>query len=136
MSYLVDASALIRMLREQVDPLWFEFEDRGLLSVCEPALVEALPMAPGDNYAATERFINRRYLPVTIPDGIWDMVATIRRELALHGAHRGASVADLVIAATAIRMKLIVLHEDADFETVARFIPELQQQRVSVLPKK
>jgi hypothetical protein len=32
-------------------------------------------------------------------------------------------------------MKLIVLHEDADFETVARFIPELQQQRVSVFPK-
>jgi predicted nucleic acid-binding protein len=40
-------------------------------------------------------------------------------------------VADLVIAATAIRLKLTVLHEDRDFETVARFVPELQQQRVS-----
>jgi predicted nucleic acid-binding protein len=43
-------------------------------------------------------------------------------------------VADLVIAATAIRLKLTVLHEDGDFETVARFVPELQQHRLSVGP--
>jgi predicted nucleic acid-binding protein len=41
---------------------------------------------------------------------------------------------DLVVAATAMRMKLIVLHEDADFETVARFVPELKQHRVSAGP--
>jgi predicted nucleic acid-binding protein len=64
-----------------------------------------------------------------------DLSAVIRRELATHSAHQGPSVPDLIVAATAIRMKLIVLHEDADFETVARFIPELQQQRVSVFPK-
>lgn len=43
-------------------------------------------------------------------------------------------MADLVVAATAMRMKLIVLHEDADFETVARFMPELKQCRVSAGP--
>jgi hypothetical protein len=30
----------------------------------------------------------------------------------------------------AIRLKLTVLHEDADFETVARFVPELKQHRI------
>jgi predicted nucleic acid-binding protein len=44
---------------------------------------------------------------------------------------RDLSVADLVVAATAIRLKLEVLHEDADFETVARFVPELRQRRIS-----
>jgi predicted nucleic acid-binding protein len=50
-------------------------------------------------------------------------------------AHRGLSVADLVVAATAIRLKLIVLHEGADFETMARFVPELRQRRISAGPE-
>jgi predicted nucleic acid-binding protein len=41
------------------------------------------------------------------------------------------SVADYLIAATAIKSKLVLLHEDGDFETVARFVPQLQQQRIS-----
>jgi len=61
--YLVDASALTRILRRQADPAWADFsERRGLLSV----------------------------------------------------------------AALAIRLQLTVLHEDRDFETVARFLPELK----------
>jgi predicted nucleic acid-binding protein len=48
--------------------------------------------------------------------------------------HQGLSVADLVVAATAIRLKLEVLHEDGDFETVARFVPELRQRRISAGP--
>jgi hypothetical protein len=39
-----------------------------------------------------------------------------------------------VVAAAAIRLKLEVLHEDGDFETVARFVPELQQRRISASP--
>ena len=33
---------------------------------------------------------------------------------------------DLVVAATAVRLKLTVPHEDGDFETVARFVPEVR----------
>jgi predicted nucleic acid-binding protein len=62
------------------------------------------------------------------------MTAAIRRELVPHGVHQGLSVADLVVAATAIRLKLEVLHEDGDFETVARFVPELRQRRISAGP--
>ncbi|MFD0746943.1 hypothetical protein ACFQ1L_37810 [Phytohabitans flavus] len=43
-------------------------------------------------------------------------------------------MADYVVAATAIRLKLVLLHEDGDFETIARFVPELKQQRISTLP--
>ena len=41
---------------------------------------------------------------------------------------------DLIVAATAIRLKLEVLHEDGDFETMARFVPELRQRRISAAP--
>jgi hypothetical protein len=39
-----------------------------------------------------------------------------------------------VIAAIAIRLRLTVLHEDGDFETVARFVPELKQHRLRLGP--
>jgi predicted nucleic acid-binding protein len=58
----------------------------------------------------------------------------IRRELTRQSAHQGLSVADLVIAATAIRQRLTVLHEDGDFETVSRFVPQLRRRRVSAGP--
>ena len=105
-----------------------------MLAVCEPALTETLLIAHTKDYAALEESITTNYLPVTVPEGIWELVAVLRRELVPHSAHRGLSVADLVIAATAIRLKLTVLHEDGDYETVARFVPELRQRRVSAGP--
>jgi hypothetical protein len=98
-------------------------------------LTETLLLAETRKYAELEDYITGSYLPVMVPDGIWDLVAVIRRELAVHSAHRGLSVADLVIAATAIRLKLTVLHEDADFETVGRLVPELRQRRISARPE-
>jgi hypothetical protein len=39
-------------------------------------------------------------------------------------------VADHLVIATAIRLKLVVLHQDADFETAARLVPQLGQERI------
>jgi predicted nucleic acid-binding protein len=111
-----------------------ELARQGLLAVCEPVLAESLLAADAKRYAAVEEEFRDTYLVAMIPDSIWDLTAVIRRELAPHSAYQGLSVADLVVAATAIRLKLEVLHEDADFETVARFIPELQQRRLSAGP--
>ena len=76
----------------------------------------------------------RVLLTVAVPDGAWELATVIHREPASRSAHQGLSVTDLLVAATAIRPRLEVLHEDADFETVARSVPELRQQRVSVDP--
>lgn len=134
MNYLVDTSALVRIVRRQVDPVWYALVDRGLVAICEPVLAETLMIADAKSYASLEENLRATYLMVAIPDNIWDLVAAIRRELASHSAHQGLSVADYVVAATAIRLKLTVLHEDADFTTVARFVPDLQEQRISVAP--
>jgi predicted nucleic acid-binding protein len=131
LKFLVDTSALVRILRRQVDPAWFDLVDRGLLTVCEPVMAETLLIADAKGYDDLEQTIAQTYVLATVPDAIWDLVGAIRRELAPHSAHKGLSVADLVIAATAIRLKLEVLHEDADFETVARFVPQLRQRRIS-----
>jgi predicted nucleic acid-binding protein len=133
-NYLVDTSALVRIVRRQVEPVWYDLVDRGLLSICEPVLAETLLIADAKSYAEMETTLCGTYLLVTVPDGIWELAAVIRRELAPHGAHKGLSVTDLVVAATAMRLKLEVLHEDGDFETMARFVPELRQRRISAGP--
>jgi predicted nucleic acid-binding protein len=67
----------------------------------------------------------------SVPDDVWALVATVQRELASQSQHHGLSIADHLVVATAIRLKLVVLHEDADFETVARLVPQLEQQRIT-----
>ncbi|MET7418373.1 PIN domain-containing protein [Dactylosporangium sp. NPDC005555] len=135
MRYLVDTSALVRILRRQVDPLWYDLVDRGLISVCMPVLLETLCIADAKGYVELELDVHNACLAVAVPDGAWELAAVIHRELASHSAHQGLSVTDLLVAATAIRLKLEVLHEDADFETVARFVPELRQRRISTAPE-
>jgi predicted nucleic acid-binding protein len=129
--FLVDTSALVRILRRQVEPAWYDLVDRGFVAVCEPVMAETLMIADAKGYDDMERTIAETYVLATVPDAIWDLVGAIRRELAPHSGHKGLSVADLVVAATAIRLKLEVLHEDGDFETVARFVPQLRQRRIS-----
>jgi predicted nucleic acid-binding protein len=129
--YLVDTSALIRILRRQVDPSWYETVDRGLVALCEPVLVETLTIANAKTYPIIEQDLRAGYPWVPVPDDVWTIVGAVQRELAQHSQHQGLSIADHLVVATAIRLKLVVLHEDADFETVARLVPQLQQQRIS-----
>jgi predicted nucleic acid-binding protein len=130
--YLVDTSALVRIIRRQVDPAWYEAVDRGLIAICDPVLVETLTVADAKSYARAEEELRAAYPWVPVPDDVWAMVTSVRHELASQSQHRGLSVADHLVAATAIRLKLVVLHEDADFETAARLIPQLAQQRISM----
>lgn len=131
MKYLVDTSALVRIVRLQVNQQWHEHRDRGLIAICDPVLTETLTLASAKTYSTVESELHDAYPWVPIPDGVWDTVTVMRRDLAKHSVHHGLSVADYLVAATALQLKLIVLHEDADFETAARLIPGLRQQRIS-----
>jgi predicted nucleic acid-binding protein len=121
----------VRIVRLQVDQQWHEHRDRGLIAICDPVLTETLTLANAKNYAKVEGDLHEAYPWVPVPDGVWDTITALRRELATHSVHQGLSVADYLVAATALQLKLIVLHEDADFETAARLIPDLRQQRIS-----
>ena len=131
MRYLVDTSALVRMVRRQVDPQWAELASRGLIAICDPVLVETLTIADAKAYDRVERGLRDVYPWVPVPEDAWQMVRAVRQELATHSAHQGLSVADHLVIATAIRLKLVVLHQDADFETAARFVPQLGQERIA-----
>ncbi|WP_406043608.1 PIN domain-containing protein [Micromonospora sp. NBC_00898] len=131
MKYLVDTSALVRIVRRQVEPKWFDLAERGLIALCEPVLVEALSIADAKAYERVEQNLRDLYPWVPVPDDVWQVVRAVRHELAGQSAHQGLSVADHLVVATAIRLKLVVLHQDADFETAARIIPQFSQERIS-----
>jgi predicted nucleic acid-binding protein len=129
--YLVDTSALVRIWRKQVDPTWREAAGSGVIAVCEPVLAELLFSANSNQYVAVENETLANYPYVTVPDAVWDRVDEMRHELARRSAHRGPSIVDMIVASTAICEELTVLHDDRDFETVARFIPRLKQRRIN-----
>ena len=131
LKYLIDTSALVRIWRNQVDPAWLEVASSGVIAVCEPVLAEMLVSADAEQYKVLERKIRRTYPYITVPDSVWDGVHDIRHQLVLRSAHKGPSVVDMIVAWTAIRTQLTVLHEDRDFETVARCLPHLEQQRIN-----
>ena len=57
------------------------------------------------------------------------VIATLLH-MAKAGEHRSASVVDLMIAATAAHHGLTVLHDDADYRTVARHAPDLSEHNI------
>jgi predicted nucleic acid-binding protein len=118
------------MLRRQVDARWDDAVERGLVAVCEPVLVEALTIADAKRYDQVEREIRDTYPWVPLADDVWEIVRAVRRDLATHSQHQGLSVTDHLVIATAIRLKLVVLHQDADFETAAKLVPQLSQERI------
>jgi len=131
MRYLVDTSALVRILRQQADPRWTESVVAGHVALCEPVLTETLTIANARLHDRVETELREAYPWVPVVDDVWSMVAAVRRDLAAQSQHQGLSVADYLVLVTAIKLKLVVLHEDADFETAARVIPQLHEQRLS-----
>lgn len=134
MTYLIDTSALIRVARGQVLDEWNELIDRGLVSICDPVLVETLNIADAKEYDATRERLERNYPWVPLPEDGWAIIRSMGSELAKHSVHQTFSVADYLIAATAVKRGLTVLHEDRDFETASRYVPMLLQQRISEPP--
>lgn len=58
-------------------------------------------------------------------------VADIRIALWKMGAGRGAQTTDVLIAATALRHDAVVVHNDTDFITLRRAVPELSELRIA-----
>jgi len=132
--YLADTSALVRIARRQADPEWYEAVERGLIALCDPVLYGTLAAADAKTYERAERGLRDAYPWVAVPDDVWSLIGAVQRDLAAKSQHFGLSIADHLVMATAIRLKLVVLHEDADFETAARVVPQFRQQRLSAPP--
>jgi predicted nucleic acid-binding protein len=135
--YLVDSSALWRILREaSIRAAWASVVSVGAIGSCQPQRVEFRRSARTiDEYDEMSTMFDTLYPDATVPKGAWQWIESAQYRLLRHGAHRALSAVDLLICATAAQYDLVVLHDDKDFATAARFLPDLHERSVHELPE-
>jgi predicted nucleic acid-binding protein len=118
--YLIDTSALARILLRQTTPDWEQRIGAGLVALCDITELELLYSARSldDRRSIRQRLAMFSWCPV--PDGIYRRSRVVQEELTAKGEHRSAGSVDLLVAATAEQAGLTLLHYDRDFETIAR----------------
>ncbi|MEU6864895.1 PIN domain nuclease [Streptomyces sp. NPDC046876] len=120
-SYLIDTSAVHRITLPGPFATWRPVLAAGRIGMCTATEVEALYSArSAAQYAAMRQAFADLYVWHEIPDDVWSRVLGAQEALAQAGCVRSAGVVDLVVAVTAARHRLTVLHYDRDFETIAK----------------
>ncbi|MGC4788688.1 PIN domain nuclease [Micromonospora sp. DT178] len=119
--YLVDTSALVRLLRDpDTRARWEQPLTAGLLAVCPLVELEFLYSARS---LSDRRWLGERLRTVFnwvgMPDRIHERAAETQEQLTARGTHRSAGAVDLLIAATAEYQGLSLLHYDRDFDQIS-----------------
>ncbi|WP_220040821.1 PIN domain-containing protein [Streptomyces sp. NTH33] len=137
MRYLLDSSALWRLLRNRnLHEAWRPVVADGYVLSCCPQRAEFLRSArDAKEYRAFSDMFADLYDDVPVPKSACLWIGALQQRAADQGAHRTLSVVDLQICATAAHHGLVVLHDDADFVTAARFAVELSQHNVHDGPR-
>jgi len=119
--WLVDKSALVRLAQSEDAGEWAARIGRGLVRISTLTRLEVGFSAR----SATELRESMTRPPLAsmpveyLTPSIEDRAVAVQVALAERGHHRGPSIPDLLIAATAELAQLTVLHLDADYELIA-----------------
>jgi predicted nucleic acid-binding protein len=118
--YLIDTSALFRILQSDLRKAWTDQLAAGVIAVCPIVELEFMYSAR----SLADRLEKRRLLRdlfgwVPMHEGIYERADEIQQLLTEAGMHRSAGPIDLLIAATAERARLTVLGDDRDYRTVS-----------------
>lgn len=119
--WLIDTSALARLVSSPDAATWADRIDRGLVRIAALTRLEVGYSArSGPDLRAATRRPPLASMPVEYQTpASEDRAVAVQTLLADRGRHRAPSVADLVIAATAELAGLTVLHLDKDFDLIA-----------------
>jgi predicted nucleic acid-binding protein len=120
-TWLIDTSAYARLNQSPDQEKWLERIERGLVSL---ATVTALEIGYSFTDAKqAQRQLDDGLLGYFVQDYMTPAVENRAREVQLtllaNGTHRAASVADLLVAASAEIYGRRVLHVDRDFDLIA-----------------
>jgi predicted nucleic acid-binding protein len=117
--YLVDKSAWARLRNPPVAAILGPLVEEGLVATCGVVDLEILYSARNAAEHAVTRE-ERGSLPrLEISDAMWRRAEEVQAALAHRSTHRGVSIPDLLIAATAELHSVGVLHYDKDFDLIA-----------------
>ncbi|MEA3020419.1 MAG: hypothetical protein QOI47_1943 [Actinomycetota bacterium] len=117
--YLGDTSALARSSHPAVAERLLPLLEAGLVARCSVTDLEAgfSSTSPASHEAL--RQIRAAWPFADIDQPILDRAVEVQDALAAQSQHRGAKIADLIIAAAAEAAQLVVLHYDHDFGVIA-----------------
>ena len=116
--FLVDMSALARMPLEQVRRRLEPIIEAGEAATCSIVDLEVLYSTRGfEEHQSTRWRRELAYTRVPLTEDVFQRAIDVQGELARSGRHR-LPIPDLLIAAAAELARLIVLHYDADYDTI------------------
>lgn len=99
---------------------WFNSEVRsGRVLVCDQVILELIRLAPNETRAHELAGRLSAFDTVTMPQDVWSRARTVQLAMAGEGDHRRVPPADLLIAATAERAGVPLVHYDQDYERIA-----------------
>jgi predicted nucleic acid-binding protein len=134
--YLLDSSALWRILRDAgLRRSWAEVISAGAVASCHPQRVEFRRSARTlDEYDQMSEMFQALYPDAPVPKAAWRWIESAQYRLLRQGAHRALSAVDLLICATSAQHDLVVLHDDRDFATAARVLPDVRARPIRHTP--
>ncbi|MDE0169162.1 MAG: PIN domain nuclease [bacterium] len=121
-AWLIDKSALVRLVTSPHAAVWASRIERGLVRICTVTRLEIgfSARSAGDlRQSASEPPLSAMPIEYLTPS-IENRAIDVQQALADVGHHRAPSIPDLLIAATAELSLFTVLHVDKDFELIAR----------------
>jgi predicted nucleic acid-binding protein len=118
--YLIDTSGMFRILQGELRKAWSDQLAAGVIAVCPVVELEFLYSARSlADRLEKQRLMHDLFGWVSMHEGAYERAGEVQQLLTETGAHRSASPAGLLIAATAERERLTVLCDDRDYQTVA-----------------
>ena len=134
--YLLDSSALWRILRDStLREAWASVISAGVVGSCHPQRIEFRRSARTvDEFDQMSGMFDALYPDAPVPKNAWRWMESAQYRLLRQGAHRALSAVDLLICATAAQHDLVVLHDDKDFATAARCLPDVRERTVYDVP--
>lgn len=120
---LADSSAWIRAERSSGELKLRTHAElrRGTIAICEPVRLELLRGARSGAHATAIDDELSTVVTLATDAAAWRLACRTLVQLAhlRGGRHRGPSLTDVIVAATAERHGVAVLHDDDDFELIA-----------------
>ena len=121
-AWLIDKSALTRLAGSAEADEWASRIQRGLVRISTVTRLEVgFSARTGGDLRATLAEPPIAAMPIEyLTPTIEDRAVAVQAALADIGHHRGPSIPDLLIAATAELTQLTVLHVDRDYEVISQ----------------
>lgn len=118
--YLIDTSVLARQTKPAVAQRVAPLVQRAVLAICPPIEMELVYGARNPAHSADIHEWCRGFEMLVMTDQVWDRAMEVQTMLVDSAEHRTVRMPDLVIAATAERHEVTLLHYDRDFDRIAK----------------